>query len=94
MAASTTRYDLTSSAWTLIGSAPGDFLVQLRSPTPALIVVAEAAPAIGITDYLILGNGYDTSASFTPTSATAKIYARAGVGANAGVSAVVVAFGG
>lgn len=93
MAASTIRYDLTAGAWTLIGSAPGDFLVQLRSPTPALVVLAEASPALNVDDYLVLGNGYDTSASFTPTSATAKIYARAGNGTNDG-SAVVVAFGG
>ena len=74
--ATTTNYSLTESAWTEIGTGPARFIIQRLTNGAAALHVANSAPLIGETDFIVLDPSADDDLDIS-VSTNERIYARA-----------------
>ena len=74
--ASTIAYNV-GSEWTSVSAGAGDYLLQMQSPTPALVYVGDTAPDEN-SAYIILQNGAEKS--FSVSGMNSGIYIKSGVG--------------
>jgi hypothetical protein len=74
--ATTTNYSLTESAWTEIGTGPARFIIQRLTNGAAAMHVANSAPLIEETDFIVLDPSADDDLEIS-VSTNERIYARA-----------------
>lgn len=84
--ASTTRYTLNDSAYTLVADGLENVAIQLLTAGAVRVHVGTSLPAAGTDDFVPM---VDQPISFSGLAGTDKVYARAGDGSS--VDIVVVA---